>query len=205
MLARSAAVRSFDFATARRAADDLTLHVLVDAIAEGVATKVKSEVAAYVQQLAGKVQPVLLTLKDAAVYLGRSEQAVRRGALPSKVQGYSEDRELAVASRLSPSLSEAFLTILLQRLRREPSNLDRSEVWPDVRLDAPFENLLRRRLQIGVRVFEYIVEELSAGGVADRDGSQLAASFPAENLIAELLGLLKIRGTRERMNCWPST
>lgn len=77
MLARSAAVSSLDFATTRRSADDLTLHLLVDAIAEEVAAKVKSEVAAYVQQIAGKVQPVLLNVKDAAVYLGRSEQAVQ--------------------------------------------------------------------------------------------------------------------------------
>ena len=77
MLARSAAVSSLDFATARRSADDVTLHLLVDAIAEEVAMKVKSEVAAHVQQLAGKVQPVLLNVKDAAVYLGRSEQAVQ--------------------------------------------------------------------------------------------------------------------------------
>lgn len=77
MLARSAAVSSVDFAMARRAADELTLHVLVDAIAEEVATKVKCEVAAHVQRLAAKVQPVLLDVKDAAVYLGRSEQAVQ--------------------------------------------------------------------------------------------------------------------------------
>jgi excisionase family DNA binding protein len=77
MLARSAAVSPLDLATARRSADQVTLHVLVDAIAEEVATKVKSEVAAHVQQLAGKVQPVLLNVKDAAIYLGRSEQALQ--------------------------------------------------------------------------------------------------------------------------------
>jgi excisionase family DNA binding protein len=77
MLARNAAVSSLDFATARRSADVGTLHVLVDAIAEEVATKVKSEVAAHVQQLAGKVQPVLFNVKDAALYLGRPEQAVQ--------------------------------------------------------------------------------------------------------------------------------
>jgi excisionase family DNA binding protein len=77
MLARSVAMSSLDLATTRRSPDDATLHVLVDAIAEEVASKVISEVAAHVQHLAGKVQPVLLNVKDAAVYLGRSEQAVQ--------------------------------------------------------------------------------------------------------------------------------
>ena len=37
----------------------------------------KSEVSAHVQSIAVRVQPTLLNVKDAAVYLGRSEQAIQ--------------------------------------------------------------------------------------------------------------------------------
>ena len=46
-----------------------------------------------------------------------------------------------------------------------------------------------------MRVFQNVVEKLSTCGMADRAGSQLAG-FPAEDLIAELLGFLKILRTR---------
>ena len=60
-----------------RAASDTMLHTLVSAIAEEVAAKVKSEIASHVEQLVGRVQPALLNVKEAAVYLGRSEQSVQ--------------------------------------------------------------------------------------------------------------------------------
>ena len=66
---------------------DTTLHTLVNAIAEEVAAKVKFEIASHVEQLVGRVQPALLNVKEAAVYLGRSEQAV---------QHLIFDKELAV-------------------------------------------------------------------------------------------------------------
>lgn len=56
---------------------DTMLHTLVSAIAEEVAAKVKSEIASHVEHLVGRVQPALLNVKEAAVYLGRSEQAVQ--------------------------------------------------------------------------------------------------------------------------------
>ena len=55
----------------------LHLYALVSAIAEEVAAKVKSEIASHVQHLAVRVQPTLLNVKEAAVYLGRSEQSVQ--------------------------------------------------------------------------------------------------------------------------------
>ena len=39
--------------------------------------EVKSEIASHVEQLVGRVQPALLNVKEAAVYLGRSEQSVQ--------------------------------------------------------------------------------------------------------------------------------
>ena len=67
---------------------DPTLYTLVRAIAEEVAEKVKSEIASHVEHLAVRVQPALLNVKEAAVYLGRSEQAI---------QHLIFDRELPVA------------------------------------------------------------------------------------------------------------
>jgi excisionase family DNA binding protein len=61
----------------RASTTDTTLYALVSAIAEEVAAKVKSEIACHVQHLAVKVQPALLNVKEAAVYLGRSEQSVQ--------------------------------------------------------------------------------------------------------------------------------
>jgi len=56
---------------------DPTLSILAQAIALEVAAKVKTEIASHVEQLVGRVQPTLLNVKEAAVYLGRSEQAVQ--------------------------------------------------------------------------------------------------------------------------------
>ena len=121
----------------------------------------------------------------------RNRAHLRRRAFPPEVQRDPENRELAVAGRFSPPLGETFLAILLQCFRREPSDLQRPEVRPDVRLDTPLENLLGRGLLIGVRVFEYVVEEFSADRLERRRARQFAAGFPAEDLIAELFGFLK--------------
>jgi excisionase family DNA binding protein len=51
---------------------DPALAVLVKAVAEEVAAMLKGQLARPVE-----IQPVLLTVKQAAVYLGRSEQAVQ--------------------------------------------------------------------------------------------------------------------------------
>ena len=51
------------------------LNLLVNAIAEQVVARVKPELAQILQ--APQVQPVLLNVKDAAIYLGRSEQSVQ--------------------------------------------------------------------------------------------------------------------------------
>jgi excisionase family DNA binding protein len=53
-----------------------TLSVLVGAIAEQVAAQVKAELLAQSQGPA-HVQPMLLNVKDAGVYLGRSEQSIQ--------------------------------------------------------------------------------------------------------------------------------
>jgi excisionase family DNA binding protein len=57
-------------------ASDATLGVLVGAIAEQVAAQVKAELLAQLQG-PSRVQPVLLSVKDAGVYLGRSEQSIQ--------------------------------------------------------------------------------------------------------------------------------
>lgn len=58
-------------------AGDSTLSTLAAAIAMEVAAKVKTEIASQMQQIVTRVQPALLNVKEAAVYLGRSEQAVQ--------------------------------------------------------------------------------------------------------------------------------
>jgi excisionase family DNA binding protein len=53
---------------------DTTLSVLVHAVAEEVAAMLRAELA---RASTPSIQPVLLTVKQAAVYLGRSEQSVQ--------------------------------------------------------------------------------------------------------------------------------
>lgn len=53
------------------------LALVIDAIAAGVAERVEEQVLDHLQHLAPPVQPALLSVKDAAVYLGRSEQAIQ--------------------------------------------------------------------------------------------------------------------------------
>ena len=57
-------------------ATDATLGLLVDAIADQVAAKVRAELTTHFET-ESRIQPVLLNVKEAAVYLGRSEQAVQ--------------------------------------------------------------------------------------------------------------------------------
>ena len=56
---------------------DGTLNTIVNAIAEQVAARVKSEISSHLELTINRVQPALLNVKEAAVYLGRSEQAVQ--------------------------------------------------------------------------------------------------------------------------------
>jgi len=56
---------------------DATLGILAGAIAEQVAAQVKAQLSAQFQNGAPHIQPALLSVKDAAVYLGRSEQAIQ--------------------------------------------------------------------------------------------------------------------------------
>lgn len=77
MLTRAAAATAFESGTHPAFTADSTLHTLVAAIAEEVASRVKSEMAVHVKNIAVRVQPTLLNVKDAAIYLGRSEQSVQ--------------------------------------------------------------------------------------------------------------------------------
>jgi excisionase family DNA binding protein len=58
-------------------ATDTTLQMLVGSIAEQVVARVKADIAAHMTQVVGRVQPALLNVKEAAIYLGRSEQAIQ--------------------------------------------------------------------------------------------------------------------------------
>jgi len=60
-----------------RSTTDTTLQKLVDAIAGEVAARVKTEISVHLRHAINSVQPVLLNVKEAAVYIGRSEQAVQ--------------------------------------------------------------------------------------------------------------------------------
>lgn len=51
--------------------------LLVATIAQQVTARVEHDVIEYLEHSAPHVQPVLLTVKDTAVYLGRSEQAIQ--------------------------------------------------------------------------------------------------------------------------------
>jgi excisionase family DNA binding protein len=53
-----------------------TLGLLVGAIAEQVAAKIRTELTSHFES-ASRIQPMLLNVKDAALYLGRTEQAVQ--------------------------------------------------------------------------------------------------------------------------------
>jgi hypothetical protein len=60
-----------------RPSTDNTLQWLVDALAEEVAAKAKTGITEHLKHAVSGVQPVLLNVKEAAVYLGRSGQAVQ--------------------------------------------------------------------------------------------------------------------------------
>ena len=54
---------------------DSTLDILVQAIADQVIAKFKAELSRSTESRS--IQPVLLNVKEAAIYIGRSEQAVQ--------------------------------------------------------------------------------------------------------------------------------
>ena len=54
-----------------------TIDYIVTAIAEQVAIRVKAEILDHLEHTAPQIAPVLLCVKDAAIYLGRSEQAIQ--------------------------------------------------------------------------------------------------------------------------------
>jgi excisionase family DNA binding protein len=56
---------------------DSSFNVLVAAIAEQVAAKLRSALADDSGHTTSRIQPVLLNVKEAAIYLGRSEQSVQ--------------------------------------------------------------------------------------------------------------------------------
>jgi excisionase family DNA binding protein len=53
------------------------LAFVINLIAQQVAERVEEQVLEHLEQAAPRVQPVLLSVKDAAIYLGRSEQAIQ--------------------------------------------------------------------------------------------------------------------------------
>ena len=53
------------------------LALVIAAIAASVADRVEAQVLDHLAHLPAPVQPALLTVKDAATYLGRSEQAIQ--------------------------------------------------------------------------------------------------------------------------------
>ena len=53
------------------------LAILIGLIAQQVAERVQEQIAERLAHTAPAVQPVLLSVKDAAVYLGRSEQSIQ--------------------------------------------------------------------------------------------------------------------------------
>jgi excisionase family DNA binding protein len=57
-------------------ASDSTLDTMVNAIAEQVMVKVKTAVS-HLLESAPRVQPALLNVKEAAIYLGRTEQSIQ--------------------------------------------------------------------------------------------------------------------------------
>ena len=58
-------------------ANDTTLELLVSSISEQVTKRIETALLARMEHEARSIQPALLNVKDAAVYLGRSEQAVQ--------------------------------------------------------------------------------------------------------------------------------
>jgi excisionase family DNA binding protein len=57
-------------------ASDSTLDTMVNAIAEQVMARVKTSVS-HLLESAPRIQPALLNVKEAAIYLGRTEQSIQ--------------------------------------------------------------------------------------------------------------------------------
>ncbi len=54
-----------------------TIDYIVNAIAQQVVIRVKAEILDHLEHTAPQIAPALLCVKDAAIYLGRSEQAIQ--------------------------------------------------------------------------------------------------------------------------------
>jgi excisionase family DNA binding protein len=72
-----------------------TLDGLIDVLAERVAAKVRAEIA---QDGAAGVRPRLLSIEQAAVYLGRSKEAVQHMIAASKIPAVRSDRRVFIDS-----------------------------------------------------------------------------------------------------------
>lgn len=74
-----------------------TLEALLDALAERVAAKVRAEFAA--GGLSGTVGPRLLTVEQAASYLGRSKEALEHMVASAKIPTVRIDRRVFIDVR----------------------------------------------------------------------------------------------------------
>jgi excisionase family DNA binding protein len=71
----------------------LDLEWLLDALAERVAGKVRAE---FARDAGPAVQPRLLTVEQAAVYLGRTKEAVQHLATDGKIPTVRSDRRIFI-------------------------------------------------------------------------------------------------------------
>ena len=70
-------VRSTQVATWVQPRPNTNFDLVITLIARAVAERVEEQVIDRLEHMAPAVQPVLLSVKDAAVYLGRSEQSIQ--------------------------------------------------------------------------------------------------------------------------------
>ena len=72
----------------------LTFDAILDALADRLAERVRAELAQAGN--GANVKPRLLSIEEAAIYLGRSEQAIRRMVQSGKIPKVQGDRRLQV-------------------------------------------------------------------------------------------------------------
>jgi hypothetical protein len=122
-----------------------------------------------------------------------AETNVRQGFLTD--EEYAKHRELAIACRVALSFRQALATVFLEyggsqvcgfAVSKERSNTGFDDKAPD-----PF----RGSFDVGLRVFEKVIEQFATGDV-DRDCiAEFAARLLAEDLVPKPFRILNIRGS----------
>ena len=154
---------------------DATLGVLVDAIAAQVSAKVKAELLAQMHE-APRVQPALLSVKDAAVYLGRSEQAIQH---------------LIFDLSLSPGLSDYLQSKIPWREAIQSTKIPNLDLLPRGKVPSSAGDLL-----LTAAIDDLVQESLDEYDMVLWDTTPLFAAHDAANLCSRVDGILFVARVR---------